>query len=218
MHAYINYKRTMMLKSPKIQWIIAGLFASYIRIISLTCRLSITSVPTQTQPYLTGDKAAIFITWHGRLILLPYMVTTRPLHALISNHRDGKLISKVAWFFHIRTLHGSSRKGAVSGLKALIRTARRGESVFITPDGPKGPHMVAKSGAVDTAKITGLPIIPVSFSAKNAKIFNSWDHFMLPLPFTKISIVYGKPLTGETDIKDVEKALTHTQQKAESRV
>ena len=44
------------------------------------------------------------------------------------------------------------------------------------------------------AKKTGYPIVPMTYSARKAKIFASWDRFLLPYPFTSCRLVYGEPV------------------------
>ena len=65
----------------------------------------------------------------------------KPLIALISGHRDGQIISKVGAIFGIQTAVGSSSKGGMRAAREMMRLARDGHSLFVTPDGPRGPRM-----------------------------------------------------------------------------
>jgi lysophospholipid acyltransferase (LPLAT)-like uncharacterized protein len=47
---------------------------------------------------------------------------------------------------------------------------------------------------VQLAGITKLPLFPMTFSAKNKVVLNTWDNFILPLPFTRCSINFGSPI------------------------
>jgi hypothetical protein len=69
-----------------------------------------------------------------------------------------------------------------------------GERIGITPDGPKGPREDVQDGVLYLAQKTGAPIVPVAYGAKRCWIFNSWDRFMLPQPFNRIAMAYGKPI------------------------
>jgi lysophospholipid acyltransferase (LPLAT)-like uncharacterized protein len=64
----------------------------------------------------------------------------------------------------------------------------------VIPDGPRGPRFKAQPGVIALAQKTGFPIIPVAYSARKIKIFNSWDRFILPFPFTPCRVVYGDPV------------------------
>jgi lysophospholipid acyltransferase (LPLAT)-like uncharacterized protein len=81
----------------------------------------------------------------------------------------------------------------VKGLKGILRAAREGKDLAFTPDGPKGPRHVFKGGAVVAAQLTGLPIIPLSLGADKAWYLKSWDRFMIPKPFSRLTIRYGSP-------------------------
>jgi lysophospholipid acyltransferase (LPLAT)-like uncharacterized protein len=53
---------------------------------------------------------------------------------------------------------------------------------------------VVKAGAIRLAHNARATIIPFSVSAHRAKYFNSWDRFMLPLPFTRVTLRFGDPI------------------------
>ncbi len=50
-----------------------------------------------------------------------------------------------------------------------IKLARSGYFLSFTPDGPKGPRYQVQMGAVQAAMATGLPIYPVTYSARKKK-------------------------------------------------
>jgi lysophospholipid acyltransferase (LPLAT)-like uncharacterized protein len=142
----------------------------------------------------------IMAMWHGRLISLPMLrVVDKPLVALISGHRDGRIISKIGGLFGILTVTGSSSKGGMRAVRELMRFARDGHCLFVTPDGPRGPRMQVNEGILDLARLTGLPIVPVTVSPQRAVVFNSWDRLFLPLPFSKVVIRWGAPIAVDAD-------------------
>ena len=46
--------------------------------------------------------------------------------------------------------------------------------------------------------MSDLIILPVIFKIGHFISFNSWDKFVLPLPFTKITAIYGEPILLNT--------------------
>jgi lysophospholipid acyltransferase (LPLAT)-like uncharacterized protein len=84
----------------------------------------------------------------------------------------------------------------------MLRAARQGHDLAVTPDGPKGPPRVFKKGALVASQLTGLPMIPMSVGASAAWHFDSWDRFMVPRPLSKIRIVYGEPVVVPRDADD----------------
>ena len=75
---------------------------------------------------------------------------------------------------------GFQQAWRVVALRAMQRILAGGHSVGITPDGPRGPRMRAKPGAIKTAQLSGAPIVPVSGSVNRRRILGSWDRFAWP--------------------------------------
>jgi hypothetical protein len=113
----------------------------------------------------------ILAFWHARLFLMPYAYPGRRIAILISEHRDGEIISRTMRRFGFETARGSTTRRGASGLREIVRCLRSGSDAAFTPDGPRGPREVVQPGVVAAARLTGAPIVPVSFSASKK---NSW--------------------------------------------
>ncbi|WBU29981.1 lysophospholipid acyltransferase family protein [Rhodopseudomonas palustris] len=172
----------------------------YFKFVMWTGRYDRQAVPIP-EPY-------ILAMWHGRLIMAPMLQTkSKPLVALISGHRDGKIISRVGAAFGIQTAVGSSSKGGMRAAREMMRLGKSGHSLFVTPDGPRGPRMrINSEGVLDMARLTGLPILPVSVSLSRHKLLRSWDRLMLPGLFAKVAIRFGEPITVEAGSPTAEMA------------
>lgn len=155
--------------------------------------------------YVKNNRNFIFAFWHGRHFLLPHTHRHLKISVMTSVSRDGELLTNILKKFGYRCVRGSSSKEGIKGLKAIVRDVKNGYSAAIAVDGPRGPLYKSKPGVIFLARITGLDIIPVSFSSYRAKIFNSWDKYMLPYPFTKAVMIYGKPLKIKRDDNIEEK-------------
>ncbi len=78
----------------------------------------------------------------------------------------------------------------------MLQALKAGESVGITPDGPRGPRMrVGPGGVVTLSRLAGVPVVPVSFSAKRAFWLKSWDRFLVAWPFGRGVFVWGEPIS-----------------------
>jgi len=144
-------------------------------------------------------KPGIFVFWHNQQLMMPalYRITGGPagkLSALISQHRDGRLIAGAVKFFGIDSVAGSSTRGFVRGTRELQRVLAQGSSVGITPDGPRGPRHKFKKGALLLAMQSGCPIYPVALGFAKYWTFGSWDKMMLPKPFSRVVGIVGEPL------------------------
>ncbi len=133
--------------------------------------------------YREGQNV-IFAFWHAQQLMTPIGYRGRGLHVLISRHGDGEIIARIAARFGHEAVRGSSTRGGAGALRALIRLARSGRDLAVTPDGPKGPRHVAKLGVIHLAMATGLPIVPAAFacSKKNSSRAGiaTWSHTRFP--------------------------------------
>lgn len=112
---------------------------------------------------------------------------------IISQHIDGELIARTVEYFGFSIIRGSTDRGSSQVIRQVIKTLRQSRHVGISPDGPRGPRMCINSNVVAIARMTGAPIIPITFSASKAHVFKSWDRFLLPKPFGKGVIICGNP-------------------------
>ena len=137
---------------------LAALIAGYVYLVFATSRVQVvTPLPA---PLVKGP--VVLASWHQQILMLPVMRSPNPpkLLALIAVSRAGTLIRTVATWFGIGSVEGSSRRGGIEGARMLIRAARAGHALYITPDGSRGPACVAKEGATEIARLTRLPLIP----------------------------------------------------------
>lgn len=162
-----------------------------------------------------AGRPVVFVFWHGQLLPLVHYHRNEGVVALVSEHGDGEYITRVIERHGFRTVRGSSTRGGIRGLKALIRAARVGHDLALTPDGPRGPSQRFKPGALMAAQLTGSPIVPVAAGASSAWHVDSWDRFMVPRPLSRIVIEYGEPVevdrdASQGDREDIADALTAT--------
>jgi len=136
----------------------------------------------------------IAVTWHGELLISPQVYRAFRHHqataAIISQHFNGELIARVLGFFRIKGLRGSSKRGAKSVLLHAIKAIKAGETIMITPDGPRGPRHTMSDGAVALALRSKLPIMVVNYQPNRYWELGSWDRFMIPKPFATLEIYH----------------------------
>jgi lysophospholipid acyltransferase (LPLAT)-like uncharacterized protein len=190
----------------------------FARLIYLTCKKEVIRSP-EIEAYEASRKPVIYALWHGRMFPMGFVQPKyNKLHTIISRHGDGQIISFVMMLLGVGTVRGSTNRGSGEHKKGfpskdrggtyVIRRAitllQQGDSIVITPDGPKGPRFAFKTNSIKIASESNAAIIPISYSASSAKIFNSWDRFILPLPFSRIKIKFGKLNFIPKDISDEE--------------
>jgi len=165
----------------------------YIRLVALTSRV-VEHHREIADNLIRGNGNFIFAFWHSRQFFLGYARRNDHIKVLVSESADGEYIARVIRFFGMDTVRGSTSRGGARALVRLKGALRQGWLVGITPDGPRGPAGVAQQGVIALAQKSGLPIIPLSFGAARAKVFNSWDRYVVPYPFNRIAVTYGDPI------------------------
>jgi len=143
-----------------------------------------------------GDPSSgvIYAFWHGGLLVPLFTHRYRGISILISQHRDGEIISRVTRILGYEPVRGSTTRGGAKALRQMVRKARNGRCLAVTPDGPRGPRQVFQAGAAKLAQLTGYPVLPVGIGVDRKRELSSWDRFMIPFPFSRCIYVYGEPI------------------------
>ena len=187
-------------RNETVRRALCWLGAQYIRLVHVTSRWSVVGGDAPRQLWDRGEPF-ILCFWHGRLMMMPYCWDHRAkIRTLTSHHPDGRLIAQTTAHFGIPTLTGSSRRGGVAALRAMARALKSGESIGMTPDGPRGPRMRASPGAVALAGTTGAAILPIAFSTTRGRTLGSWDRFLLAMPFGRGVLVWGEPIRVDREL------------------
>lgn len=167
--------------------------------IRLVCHTARCTITTNQQAYdcIRGGRC-ILAFWHGRLLYLSYYYRFRTelpaTTVLLSRSRDGDYAYAFAKGLRQQAIRGSTRRGGLQAARALLTSLSKGANVVVTPDGPRGPAFHVHKGVIWLAQNTSTPIIPVSYDAKRKWVLPTWDHFIVPRPFTKVHIAIGQPV------------------------
>lgn len=173
----------------KLRWIVrAG--SAVIRALAITWRIREHN-GTVYRTALASNQRVIYTLWHGELLPLLWHHRRERIALLISEHRDGEIIARIAERLGYATVRGSTSKGASRALIGLVRAVDSGLSAAVTPDGPRGPAHVFAPGAAIAAQRSGAPILPIRVRVARAWRLKSWDRFMIPMPFARVDVHYG---------------------------
>jgi hypothetical protein len=140
------------------------------------------------------ERPVIFCLWHCELLCHMWNFRKLGIVVLISEHGDGEVAARAAESMGYRTIRGSSRRGAERALLSLAREVENGAHVAITPDGPRGPAESFAPGALIAAQRSGAPIVLLRAEADRAWRLRSWDRFIIPKPFARLTIYVSEPL------------------------
>jgi lysophospholipid acyltransferase (LPLAT)-like uncharacterized protein len=150
---------------------------------------------------------AIVVFWHGKMLPGWYIFRMLNPIGVVSPSKDGEILSYLLSLWNYRLLRGSSNQNSKQLLEEIARHAKN-NLIVMTPDGPKGPIYKMKAGAVVVAQRANVPIILCGIHSSYYKLFSkSWDRFMLPLPFVKVSVKLSDPFLISSELSREEVSL-----------
>ncbi len=186
-------------------------------LVNVLCKtLRITFVNRKAAEDLENEgKNYVLAFWHGTMLLPWYLNRKKNFAALTSKSKDGDLLAKILKHWKYEVVRGSSSTGGNVALGIMIDYAKNNSSIAITPDGPRGPVHKMKAGAVITAKKSGLPLVLCGIGIKKKKNLKSWDSFEVPVPFTKVNVIFSDPVytDGTLDYEGTSKIILECEAK-----
>lgn len=145
--------------------------------------------------YLKNGGTVLLCTWHQQFFSAIRYFQNYNIYKpsiMISESRDGEIVAGLAnrtgWY----PVRGSSSRNGRNALKSMIAKLKKTRLACHIVDGPRGPFGKVKAGVIRLAHVTDAVIVPFNVSAENAWKFRSWDKFIFPKPFSKVSISFDK--------------------------
>ena len=172
--------------------LLVALGAVLVRLLAWTWRIRMVN-PEAIAPLRQANAPYVFACWHGQMLPLLWVHRGQGIAILVSEHRDGEIITRIARTIGFNAVRGSTSRGGGRALLGLVAELQRGNVVAVTPDGPRGPAGSFAPGALVAAQRAGVPVLTVGAHASRAWTLGSWDRFMIPKPFALIRVAYGGP-------------------------
>lgn len=177
---------------PPILWLVIHLWC-------MTLRKKILN-PELERELREKPGRAIYTFWHSRQFYIFYHFRgLHKYHMMVSPSKDGDLLANLGKWFGYKVVRGSSFKRTLPGTRECIDLLKNDLKVVLIADGSRGPYHQAQAGSVQMSRITGAPIYAMTYDAHPKLQFNSWDRYILPLPFSKVTLNYGPPITVAPD-------------------
>jgi len=182
-------------RKRKVKWLGVG-GAAVVRAWSLTWRIRDNGLPPM--------QASILGILHGCTLLPMVRMRKHQVIALVSHHADGEIMAQALHRMGYETVRGSSTRGAPDATLQLLRNDDGRGAWVLAPDGPRGPRGSVKPGLIRLASASRRCLVPVAAVASPAKQFNSWDKFLLPMPFARVAVHYGEPMVVQKRVQKVD--------------
>lgn len=167
-------------------------------LIGLTSRI-INNPEEKLRELKKDGKTLLFCLWHENNAGCFWYYRHRAAGFLREFSAKGDILAAMAQHFgyaDFAVSDISSDRVSIKNTIAFIRYLQAGHDGVVALDGPNGPYHVPKPGAFNIAKKSGSLLTPVGvWYSKKIILKNRWDKFQLPLPFSKIVLLAGEPLS-----------------------
>ncbi len=166
-----------------------------VRLYAWTFRLTVENEKAWMDPVKNG-QAVVICCWHQQFFsairhFKTYSSYRPPL--MISKSGDGEIIAGIATRTGWDIVRGSSSKYGREALEEMVEKLRQRKIAGHILDGPRGPAGIVKAGVIRLAQYADAVIVPFYTSADRAWYFKSWDRFLLPKPFSRVTLRFGEP-------------------------
>lgn len=177
----------------------------FIRLIGPTLRVCV-SREEGAQPSV-GQRPLVLNFWHAGIIPATYIFRNVGIRVMSSNSYDGEYMGRIIHKFGFIAVKGSSSRNAVRALLGLRRALQQNWSVAFSLDGPRGPRYKVKPGPVALARSSGVPMSTFHIAVERAWVLNTWDRLIIPKPFSRVLLRFGKliPVPADTNDEDLER-------------
>ena len=142
-------------------------------------------------------EKCVFALWHAHQCGVFSCNMYKKTCIMVSNSKDGEIISRAANAVGVETVRGSQNRGGTKASLQLIKKIKEDDvNGALTIDGPRGPKRIVKKGIIEIARMTQTPIVPAVYWSPQKLFlkFKSWDEFRFPLIGTKLVMLFGDPI------------------------
>lgn len=140
---------------------------------------------------IRDDANIVFMFWHGSMLMPWFINRERNFTAVVSQSKDGQILTRLLSRFKYKVIRGSSSKDSRDVMNEMQKVLANGDSLAITPDGPRGPIHKLKIGGLIASVRTQKPIVLCGTAYSKKFVLNSWDKFEIPKPFSKAILVFS---------------------------
>ena len=174
----------------------------FIRLIGPTLRVCVSREEGAQESI--GERPLIASFWHACIIPATYMCRNLGVRVMSSNSYDGEYMGRIIGKFGFVAVKGSSSRNAVRALLGLRRALQDGWTVAFSIDGPRGPRYKVKAGPVALARSSGIPLTMFHVAIERAWVLNTWDRLIIPKPFSRALLRFGKKIPVPENATDEE--------------
>ncbi|OSP55056.1 hypothetical protein BV911_09540 [Pseudoruegeria sp. SK021] len=192
-------------RSARVQNVLQSLFSAYINFTFKTIRWERVGFESFEADIARGVPR-VLCSWHARLMFTPYLRdwSDHSLTVMASVHPDAQIAAQNLRTRGVHVIEMATSGNNSGAVREAVRCLRAGGSLGITVDGPLGPPLVAKAGALVIAGLAGVQATPCSFAVSRQIRLPTWDRVILPLPWSRGVLAVGDGFTPPKRMSDAE--------------
>lgn len=170
--------------------LVRALGPTFVRLLARSWRVRIVHAEARDRRDAHG-RLPVYGFWHQNILAAVGTHFGFPVRVLVSLHRDGETIARLAESLGYRTVRGSTYGGGSAALRDMTREAMESSDGFaFTPDGPRGPARTIAPGVIVLAARTGRALTASGFAFSSCWQAGSWDRMVLPKPFARVVVAF----------------------------
>jgi lysophospholipid acyltransferase (LPLAT)-like uncharacterized protein len=169
------------------------LFYGALVLLRRTWKIEIVGRKNLDEVYTEGGHCLLCF-WHGKYLPIFPLLQGYDACVITNQSERGKVIAEICRKFGY--CNAQIPEVANRNSYSLMREAIEAKNVAGTSvDGPLGPACQVKSGIVRLSSALGYSLLPVSVGIRGKIVLkNRWDKREIPLPFSHICLIFGKPI------------------------
>lgn len=147
-----------------------------------------------------AGKNVIFTGWHQAMFIMFYLYRGLGAYVFITSEVKGQVLGKCVEWMGFKTIPISLEEKLTRayGTAKLLECLENGSNGVIALDGPTGPVYDVKPGIYYLSKRSGVPVLPIGVKAPwKLTLLWRWDKYFIPLPFSKVTVNMGNPISPD---------------------
>ncbi|MDX2082478.1 MAG: lysophospholipid acyltransferase family protein [Rickettsiales bacterium] len=189
------------------QELICLIFIAYMKLVFFSCKKIF--INDEILDKIAREQIPTIATfWHNRLMMIPFLAARSKkkfpdynFMTLASRHGDGRFVGRIMEKFGLISIYGSSQDGRkssrgidIGSFKKIFAGLKKGYTIGITPDGPRGPNQKINGEIINIARAANAGILPLSYSCSRFIEIKTWDRFKIPLPFSTLCFYFDEKI------------------------
>jgi len=169
------------------------LFAHFLRLVRKSWRVHIEGQAYLDQ-YYENDKKCLIGFWHGKYVPIFPLLEGYEACVITSLSTRGGIVGEISQSFGYQNAQIPDEP-KLDSFKQLLHDLETIQVCGTALDGPLGPYHQTKAGLIRLSGMLGLDIVPVNvYSSRHLRASKRWDKLEIPLPFSRLCLIFGPPI------------------------